>query len=765
MVHIAMLALALCARPWSIDTSLYSILPTANSLKEVSAAEKRMSELTMNQVNILVGHADFQVACQAADRLDSALKQDGRLESIRYTVSGKAIDETADYTYRHRFSMLGDAYIRSLDDPSAGVQFARDEALQRIYGAFSLGDLTHLEEDPYLLGARALDRFTMHSPLLSNKLSLKDGRLVASDSAITYILWSARIRAGEKGIASEDHILNKVDAEIDSLKAHYPGVSVAKSGVPFHSFESSKNAQTEITWISTVSVILALALLIVAFRTALPIACTLFSVLTAIMSALALTWSVFGEIHVFTLVFGTSIIGVSIDYAIHFFTDWKFSGANPDGRETRKRILKGIILGFTTTELGYIALSLAPFPLLRQMALFSATGLASALCTTLFLFQAFPKTAKPHRGSPWRIASALAHMYDWHYRLGKIPKVALPLTLCALAIPGLLCLNVHTDLRNLYTVSDTLKQSEALATKVIDFGSGANYFIIKGTSAEDVLQKEEAFTRKMEQGKKDSVFRNYLAVSYFVPSKKKQEEDFAVIKRTLRDDAAKFLKSLNLGNDSLFQKSLDGFRPVTPGDSFPTDWQQVLQTLWLGEIDGAYYSAVLPLHVKDAAALPAIADGCDGVYFVDKVPEINSSLTAISRILIVLVAITNLLMFVIFILVYDVKTAFKIVRIPVCAGIAVASIFGLAGIDFNFFAIAGVILTLGVGIDYSLFFRESENHTDTTALAVALSATTTILSFGTLSFSQFQPVCVFGLSIFIGTLTCFLLSPLTQKRT
>ena len=121
-------------------------------------------------------------------------------------------------------------------------------------------------------------------------------------------------------------------------------------------------------------------------------------------------------------------------------------------------------------------------------------------------------------------------------------------------------------------------------------------------------------------------------------------------------------------------------------------------------------------------------------------------------------------MFIIFIPVYNLKTAFKIIRIPVCAGIAVASIFGLAGIDFNFFAIAGVILTLGVGIDYSLFFREGSNHVGTTALAIALSAATTVLSFGTLSFSEFQPVHVFGLSIFIGTLTCFLLSPLTQER-
>ncbi len=762
-MHATMLVLALCARPWNIDTSLYTILPTASSLQEVADAEKKMGEQTMNQLNILVGHEDFQTARNAADWFDSTLRGDPRLESIRYIVSDKALEETANYTYRHRFSLLGDSYIQALSG-TAGVQFARDEALQRIYGAFNLDNLSHLDEDPYLLGAQAFDRFTLHSPLLSNKLSLKEGRLVARDSTKTYILWSARIHPSEKGIASEGHVLERINKAIDTLRERYPEISVAKSGVPFHSFESSRNAQKEITWISTISIILALTLLIAVFKTFIPIASTLFSVLMAVVSALAITWSTFGEIHMFTLVFGTSIIGISIDYAIHFFTDWKFAKENHDGREVRKRILKGILLGFMTTELGYIALSVAPFPLLRQMALFSATGLASALCTTLFLFQAFPKTTVSRAGQATRLAASLAHMYDWYYRLRWPLKIALPALLCILAIPGLIRLNIQTDLHNLYTVSEPLKESETLANKIIDFGTSGSYYIVKGTSAEDVLQKEEAFIHKMEQAKKDSVFLNYLATSYFVPSQKRQQEFFATIKQALQGDAANFLKSQQLGSDFLFQKSLENFSPITPEDSFPSDWQNALQTLWLGEIDGAYYSTVLPLHVKNAEALPKLADNCDGVYFVNKVPEISKSLTEISHILIILVAITNLLMFIIFIPVYNLKTAFKIVRIPVCAGIAVASVFGLIGIDFNFFAIAGVILTLGIGIDYSLFFRESGNHADTTALAIALSAATTILSFGTLSLSQFQPVCVFGLSIFIGTLTCFLLSPLTQKR-
>lgn len=51
-----------------------------------------------------------------------------------------------------------------------------------------------------------------------------------------------------------------------------------------------------------------------------------------------------------------------------------------------------------------------------------------------------------------------------------------------------------------------------------------------------------------------------------------------------------------------------------------------------------------------------------------------------------------------------------------------------------------------------------------TVLAIALSALTTILSFGSLSFSSFAPVSTFGLSVFLGILFNFLFSPLLVKK-
>lgn len=763
IVHIAMLLLFLMARPWSIDTSLYSILPQASSLKNVSEAEKKMSEYTMSQLNVLIGHANFETAKEAADSFDSAFHKDSRLESISYTVEENTVEETEKFAYAHRFSMLDGAYIAALADSATGTKHARESALQRIYGAFGLSNLTHLEEDPYLLGAQAFDYLTLNAPVQSNQLTLKSDRLTVQDSTNTYILWSAKLSAESAGFANDGHVLAKMDSVTKSLKAHYPGLIIATSGVPFHSYESSKNAQYEITWISTVSVILALTLLIVVFRTALPIAATFFSIGMAVLSALAMTWTFFGEIHIFTFVFGTSIIGVSIDYAIHFFTDWRFSKENPDGFQVRRHILKSILLGFMTTELGYLALFVTPFPLLQQMALFSVAGLASALCSILLLFPMLSRAKKIRQGKILQYASAFSKIYNVYHRQNKFLKIGIPLALCSLLIPGLTTLNIHTDLRNLYTISDSLKESETIVAKLLNFGASGNYFIIKGSSPEDVLQKEEHFTQKLDSLKNDSLFKNYLAVSYLIHSQKKQSEAFEVIKKATFDDAPAFIKELGLESDSLFKASLDHFKPISFDEQLPSGWDKLLKMLWIGEVNGSYYSAVLPLHVKNAQALANAASGAEGIYFIDKMPEINHSLTKLSHIALILVAITDFIVFIIFTIIYNIKTALKIIRIPICATVITASIFGLLGIDFNFFAIVGVILTLGIGIDYALFFKESANHADSTSLAVSLSATTTILSFGTLAISNFSPVSIFGLAIFIGILSSFLLSPLTQN--
>lgn len=785
-IHAVLIVLGLSV-PWKMDSDLYSILPDSNEIKNVSAAEKVLSARNMRNITVLVGHENFDVARSAAVALDSMFKGDSSFEETRLFVNENAMNEMREFFFKHRYTLQG----RTIREMLANGDFEslKNRALQKIYGSFSMADLNHLDEDPFLLGDAAFENFVQNSPMSLSRFAIRDGVLYATDSNATYVMWSAVLSEKVPSISSEDHVVARLNHVLDSLKMTQPGLLVAKSGVPFHSFESSDRAKSEIAWISGVSIVLILLLLLYVFRSPVPILATLSTIAVGIFTALAFTWFLFGNVHVFTFVFGTSVIGVSIDYAVHFFVHRK-AGV----RNVRSNIIKGLLLGFLTTELSYVALSFADFSLLRQMAVFSMAGLLSSFLTITLLFHAaFENAIVSGEGSaaksvpanlptqfPKVFLNAYAKLPKWGFRL------MLVLFVVAL-LPGLKQLHVHTDIGNFYTMNDEIKASEALTSKLNNLGVAPTYFIVEGNDGIEVLENEEQLTERLNQAEKEGLVKSYLATSNVIPPEKYRIEQYVtfwklffvkwsllnkffenksvLIKPNVRD----YLTEIGVENDSAFVASLDLSNNITmirsfENDSLPQTLRSILQMLWIGNVGDKYYSAVLPLHVSDKFDAQKIAEGLPGVHVVNKMQNINNALTKISHVSLKLVGVAYAIVFLILIIVYKFKDAVRIIRAPVLASLFASSVFGYAGIDFNFFAIVGVILTLGIGIDYALFFKEGGRSNLTTALAIMLSAATTLISFGGLVCSAFVPVHTFGLAVLLGISCCFLLSPLSDKR-
>lgn len=756
-VHAAVILLGLFS-PWKIETDLYSILPDSIENRNVSIAERTLSERSMRNVSVLLGHESFELAKNAAELLNSQFSVDKGFEETRLHVDGNAMKETREFLFDNRYWLQNPEVRKSVKNGT--LQNVQDEALQKIYGAFGFADLNRIDEDPLLVTEQNFDYFALRSPLIAGKFSIRDGVLAAQDSNVVYVMWSGVLSNEASAMASEGHVLERLNGKLDSLKN--AGFTIARSGVPFHSFESSRNAQTEIAWISGISITAILILLLCVFKTPLPIFCTIASISVAAGTALLATWSIFESIHIFTLVFGTSVIGVSIDYAIHFFTDWK-NGASGD--VVRKHILKGLLLGFMTTELSYAALTFANFPLLRQMAVFSLIGLASSLLTILFLFPCLP-ISKDKTGLSKRVPQKFIELYDFILK-GKIQKILLAVFLLAL-VPGLYLLNIKTDMRSLYSMSDDLKNSEVLNARLNNLGISANYFIVEGASAEETLQNEERLCLRLDSAKNASLIKNYLATSSFLPSSKTQRESFENLKSLVAQsisapEFAEYLRNVGVENDSLFMAGFEKSpKYLTAESTLPQTFQQLKNMLWIGAVENKFYSAVFPLHVTPNFDAVNFAQGLPGVYAVNKMQNINETLTQLSHVALLLVAVAYAVVFVILVCVYGFFVAVRIIRAPVISCLFLAAVFGYCNIAFNFFAIVGVILTLGIGIDYALFFKEGGKKNLVTTLAVMLSATTTVISFGSLAFSGFVPVATFGFATLLGIVCCFALSPLSR---
>jgi predicted exporter len=80
----------------------------------------------------------------------------------------------------------------------------------------------------------------------------------------------------------------------------------------------------------------------------------------------------------------------------------------------------------------------------------------------------------------------------------------------------------------------------------------------------------------------------------------------------------------------------------------------------------------------------------------------------------------------------------------------------------------GLLLVIGLGLDYIFYTVESENKTEGkthTSMAIFLSFATTALSFGALVLSSFVPAHIFGVTVFSGLCAAYIFANLLKTYT
>ena len=96
-------------------------------------------------------------------------------------------------------------------------------------------------------------------------------------------------------------------------------IEVIQAGVVLHAAAAAAQAQREMSTIGIGSLTGILLLIWMTFRSFKPIILVTLSIAIGCLGALSICWLLFERIHLITLVFGASLIGVAQDYGIYFF--------------------------------------------------------------------------------------------------------------------------------------------------------------------------------------------------------------------------------------------------------------------------------------------------------------------------------------------------------------------------------------------------------------------------------------------------------------
>lgn len=723
-----------------LDTDVLALLPEDEQAPVIGIATRKLSEQVERQVIVLVGSADREAAHRAAMEVRSALE--GAPEILRPVSLSTQLDQAVDFYRPWRDRLLTSEQRNWLN------HVAPDElqalALMRLYQPVGGSALSDIRRDPLGLwqawwSARAAE----------TRVRPGDGLLWLEAEGKHWALLNYQRQGTVFSMTGDTRLDKLLTRARTAAQQAEPQSRMLAAGVPLHAEAVAAQSNYEMSLIGFGSLGAVLVLVWLTFRSLRPIVLVGLSLVVGCIVGLSVTALVFGHVHLLTLVFGASLVGVAEDYGFHYFAARQGRPAS-ERWEVLHHLLPGLTLALATSAIAYMALGLAPFPGLRQMAVFSAAGLLAAFLTVLCWFPLFDRGELRATRFSTKFAASLAHWPRWQMnRSGLVFAVIVGL----FAVVGLLKLESHDDLRQLQSSPASLIAQQIEVGRLLNLPSPAQFFLIEGDSEEQLLVREEALTANLARLKMLGV--GYRAVSDWLPSAARQSAD---AESSARGETVALVAMSELTGERLSRPAFAA-GPLKAGQWLNSPAAGAAGGQWLGNIQGRYYSVVL-LNGLTTSVLPSVAvvgSGLSGVRWVDRTSEFSDLLARYRAGMEGLLVLGFIAVFVALSLRFK-RSAWRALLPTLLGTLLVLAIFGWSGVPLQLFMVLALVLLLGMGVDYGIFLLEHPGD-GAAWLAVALAGVSTLLSFGLLALSSTPALHVFGLTMLIGEALIWVLTP------
>ena len=761
---ILLLVVRLSNTGFSLATDLTDLFPRSTHDPVVLQVNDQLYQAFGNNIVLAVEAKNKKAALAAMQKVAGAVDKSTDLKAVDSTdADARRLFQQQALLAKYRHSLLTPSQASELEAQNTDAIIAR--AQQALLGFGGMRSSLSPLEDPLSLSAGLAAQ--LQPPF---DAELVDNYLVFRDSDTVLVMLLAQLTQASFKLDTQQRIKAwQQDLNDDVRRA---GAALLVSGIVFHAAEASANANREISTIGLGSFLGVLLLFWLAFRSLKPLVLSLFSVAFGCACAVVVTHALFSEIHLLTLVFGASLIGVAIDYALHFLC--KCQESTRQGGWSSYTVLKGILpslsLGLLTSSLGYSCLLQAELPGLQQVAVFSMAGLASAW---LFVAVVLPfwikRSIAPSSALVECITRGLWQMWF------KAPPYSLWLFLCVAGIfivVGLTQYRLSSDARTLYKPSAALMAAEKKLQHNLQAVASNQYFLLRAASPQQLLQLEERFrSTYLDPWVDRGVIEGYSATSRWLPSLATQTHYYELQKNKLYSEGGvveQFMQSVGFPMEAI-QSVQSTFLLSAQQRLSLSDWLSVAsqeqKMLWLGEV--ARTDESLPLTYASLVTLRAIqqlavitqSELMSGVTWVDRVAQMSAKLDVLMHTALALLCVAYGLIALALLLLYRRWQAVFMVLLPLTSSLLVMALLSAFSVPLNLFHILASFLLLGLGMDYSIF-AYAGGEGESTQRAILLSAITSILSFGLLALSATPMIQAFGITLLLGSSFNLLLAPI-----
>ncbi len=735
-----------------LSADLMTLVPGATQDPQVLRAEQRMQEPLNREMLVLVGHPEREQALALAERLATRWQGSGLFEKVQWSLQTDLSALRAQLLQGRLALLSANDREQLITQPQAFIE----QRVQSLFDPFAGFSLVPSQDD--WLGLTG--RIQNSQPMPVNvHLDTASGALVAEADGQQWVL----LRARTQGNAFDMHLPLQV-AELlaaSRLDADQHGARLLAASGLLYAAAGQQQASREITWVGGGATLGILLLLLLAFRR-WRVLLAFVPVLVGMLFGAVVCVALFGQMHVMTLVLGSSLIGVAVDYPLHYLSkSWSLKPWHswPALRLT----LPGLSLSLATSAIGYLALAFTPFPALTQIAAFSAAGLLGAYLSAVCLLPALLAGVELRPAQwPLRIAQTLTTLRE--RLLAKVPSGVLLILVLLFCAAGLWRLDSRNDIRQWVGSPPQLLQEAQAVARITGYQPTSQFYLVRGNDPQQLLERLQALSGKLGELVELGKLKGYMSLSQLVASPAQQ----ARLQQALGQLPAHWQPLLALGvPEAALTGELQHLQQLAPQSIdavLAGPLGEAWRPLWLGP-DGDGVAAIVSLQgLGDTALLRLQTDDLPGVQLVDRLGELNQLFAATQLSAAELKLLSCLLIVVLLVLPFGLRGALRIVALPLLAALCSLASLGWLGQPLTLFSLFGLLLVTAISVDYAILMHERIGGAAVSLLGTLLAAVTTWLSFGLLALSSTPAVSNFGLAVSLGLAFSFLLAPWAATR-
>ncbi|WP_266222362.1 MMPL family transporter [Paraliomyxa miuraensis] len=764
-----------------VVTDIRHFIPTEadRQLSEISAA---LADSSLTRTSVLLVEGERPV--EAAKHLSAALQQHPEVEWLR-----TGLDETLESTVHELYFPRRVALVRA-DLTDEGLRRAAADLQRALAGP--KGPLVRqlAPSDPLLLFTGFLQGLREGD---GQALDLQDGQLVTAggtaaaaenehvvenenaaenENETAAVLF---VRTRSSAFASEPQAAFQADLArmMDAVRAEVDGsATLHQSGLSRFAIAAERATVADVTRVSTISTISIILLFLVVFGQLRAIVLTYAPVVLGVGGGILGCSLLVEQVHGLTLAFGSALLGVGVDYAVHLMFHLGLRGER-GAAEVVARVRPGLLLGAATTVVGLGGLGLTSFPGMRELALFGAVGVGGSLLVTLVLVPAFATRLPDRRAHRWVVGIArgiLARVERFGARAWVV-FVAIALS----GAWGLYSLQWSDGLRALYEVDAELLAEDTRVRERTGAIDMSRMVLARGDDLPQALERNQQVFAAVDEAARSGDLAGYRSVQPWLPSTQWQQHN---VQRWLepgvreRFDAAFEAEGFRAGVFGQFFDELSSSppQPLTMADLQGTVLEPLVEPFVLrlggaeeGGPEGQGVVVVTWLRGDVPASLREAVQRIPGVELFDQQEFLDRAYGRYRIEMIQMLAVGLLAVLAIIFGYYRRWRPTLAAFLPAIAGAlgAIGVTGGLEG-SANLVHGASLLLVCSMGVDYGVFMVESRGELDEHAVTLAssiLAGITTISSFGLLAMSDNPALASVGRSVAVGVLCALITTP------